>query len=131
MSMTFISEIQFEHPIRAASLGRDLTEERCTSIGLDTTAPFRLREPLPFFPWASPWASPVPHEARKFALSRSPIRSFTAKSSESIQRSQGHIGDLRKCATEADMKLNRLCDVIGNGVIDASDPSLKKRVRRV
>ena len=56
------------------------------------------------------------------------LHEILQKRTEWIQRRQGHIGDLRKRATEAEMKLNRLYDAIENGVIDASDPSLKNRV---
>ncbi len=47
---------------------------------------------------------------------------------EWVDRRRTHIGELRKRATEAEAKLKRLYDAIENGVIDASDSSLKDRV---
>jgi site-specific DNA recombinase len=47
---------------------------------------------------------------------------------EWVERRRDHIGELRKRASEAEARLKSLYDAIENGVVDASDPSLKDRV---
>jgi site-specific DNA recombinase len=44
------------------------------------------------------------------------------------KRRTAHIAELRKRATDADAKLKRLYDAIGNGIADVSDPTLRERV---
>ncbi|WP_395446028.1 recombinase family protein [Caulobacter sp. UC70_42] len=48
--------------------------------------------------------------------------------SEWIERRHRHVADLRKRATEADQRLQRLYLSIEQGIIDPGDPSLKQRV---
>lgn len=45
-----------------------------------------------------------------------------------IQRRGKHVADLRKAATEAEAKLNRLYQAIENGLADPNDTSLKARI---
>ena len=47
---------------------------------------------------------------------------------EFVQRRSKHIADLRKRATEADAKLQRLYEAIENGLADPGDRSLKTRI---
>lgn len=47
---------------------------------------------------------------------------------EWIERRHRHVADLRKLATEADQRLQRLYLSIEQGIIDPADPSLKQRV---
>ncbi len=47
---------------------------------------------------------------------------------EWAEQRRGHITELRKRASEAEAKLKRLYDAIENGVVDATDTSLKDRV---
>lgn len=48
-----------------------------------------------------------------------------------IQRRSKHIADLRKCATEAEAKLQRLYQAIENGLADPNDRSLKVRINEL
>ena len=48
--------------------------------------------------------------------------------SEWIERRHRHVADLRKRATEADQRLQRLYASIEQGVVDPADPSLKQRM---
>ncbi len=47
---------------------------------------------------------------------------------EWVNQRREHVADLERRATEAEAKLKRLYDAIENGVIDASDTSLKDRI---
>jgi hypothetical protein len=60
---------------------------------------------------------------------------LTAKMDQVLERRQewndrrrGHITELRKHVAEAEAKLKRLYEAIENGVINATDPSLKDRI---
>ncbi len=48
---------------------------------------------------------------------------------EWAERRQQHIGELRRRASEAAAKLNRLYGMVEDGLVDARDPSLKDRIR--
>jgi site-specific DNA recombinase len=48
-----------------------------------------------------------------------------------IHRRGKHIADLRKCATEAEAKLQRLYQVIESGMADPNDRSLKARINEL
>lgn len=47
---------------------------------------------------------------------------------ERSDRRREHITELNKRATEADLRLKRLCDAIETGVANLSEPGLKERV---
>lgn len=47
---------------------------------------------------------------------------------EQAERKRAHVAELKKRATEADLKLNRLYDAIENGLADLGDPDLKERI---
>ena len=48
-----------------------------------------------------------------------------------MDRRRVHIADLRKRATEAQAKLNRLFEAIENGVADVTDPDIKARMKDI
>jgi site-specific DNA recombinase len=51
--------------------------------------------------------------------------------SEWIEKRHRHVADLRKRATEVEQRLQRLYSSIEEGIIDATDPSLKPRIEQL
>lgn len=47
---------------------------------------------------------------------------------EWVERRRSHTTELNTRATEAEAKLKRLCEAIGNGLINMADLSLKERI---
>jgi site-specific DNA recombinase len=56
------------------------------------------------------------------------LASVLDRRQERTERRREHIAELNKRATEADLRLKRLCDAIETGVADLGDPGLKERI---
>jgi DNA invertase Pin-like site-specific DNA recombinase len=56
------------------------------------------------------------------------LSSVLDRRKERAERRTAHIAELRKRASEANVKLKRLYDAIENGIADLSDPMLKDRI---
>jgi site-specific DNA recombinase len=56
------------------------------------------------------------------------LASVLDRRQERAERRHEHIAELKKCATEADLRLKRLYDAIESGVADLGDPALKERI---